>query len=157
MQTVKTISALSCLRRGTDFYPQEEVLAQPSSAAREGERNNSEEDDPNGPSTSDERVRQRYLEIFYRIFAQPNKLTLSQVAIVGTTLSPTGAGEGGASSEASEAVVPLKRKLKSLDHFQVDLGRLTGKENNGRALALLRPKLESMFDFVLAKSNGAAA
>ncbi len=96
------------------------------------------------------------LEIFYRIFAQPNKLTLSQVAIVGTTLSGAGAGAGEGAGEGGQQVVPLKRKLKSLDHFQVDLGRLTGPENNGRALALLRPKLESMFDFVLGKGNGGA-
>ena len=77
------------------------------------------------------------LEVFYRLFAQPNKLAMSQVAIIGTTLGD------------SKATVPLQRKLKSLDHFQMDLSSLLGNENSGRAMSLLKPKLDSMFDTML--------
>lgn len=54
------------LRRGHDFYSQEEVLGPSPSAVHQGERSNSDEDDQNNPSTAEERVRRRYLEIFYR-------------------------------------------------------------------------------------------
>ena len=81
------------------------------------------------------------LEVFYRIFAQPNKLMMSQVAIIGTTMSDT------------QQTVPLKKKLKSLDHFQVNLSRLVseGGANNGQALSLLKPKLDSMVEAVMTK------
>ena len=77
------------------------------------------------------------LEVFYRLFAQPNKLMMSQVAIVGTTMG----------NDAS--TVPLKKKLKSLDYFKADLSTLVRKENSGRVLSLLKPKLESMLDAAL--------
>ena len=76
------------------------------------------------------------LEVFYRIFAQPNKLTMAQVCTIGTMVG------------SEEAAVPLKRKLKSLDHFQVDLQGLVGKENAGSAMAILGPKFETMVDAV---------
>ncbi|UPR03459.1 intraflagellar transport protein 22 [Chloropicon primus] len=80
------------------------------------------------------------LEVFYRIFAQPNKLTMAQVATIGTTFT----GGNGQQQQA----VPLQRKLKTLDHFQVDLGQLVGKQNTGKAMALLRPKFETIVDTV---------
>jgi hypothetical protein len=46
------------LRRGEDFYPQEEVLGVPTGRG-------ADEEPENAPS-ADDRVRQRYLEIFYR-------------------------------------------------------------------------------------------
>ena len=82
------------------------------------------------------------LEVFYRVFAQPNKLTMAQVATIGTTFT----GAEGEDPTGGAAVVPLKRKLKTLDHFQVDLGQLVGKENTGNAMHVLRPKFETMMD-----------
>ena len=77
------------------------------------------------------------LEVFYRLFAQPNKLMMSQVAVVGTTMN----------NNATK--VPLKKKLKSLDYYDADLVTLVRKENRGRALALIKPKLDSIVEAAL--------
>ncbi len=79
------------------------------------------------------------LETFYRTFAQPNKLTMSQVLIVSTSCNDI------------FDEVHLRGKMNALTQVHVNLSHLVGKENSGKAFALLKQQLDVLFEAAASK------